>query len=291
MSADLESPDSAVRQLSINSDRALDYGEQGLAETLDTLDQAGIYQVGAGRDSLEARRPEVLDVKGQHVAYLSYSPKPIAAQVGKSGVNDPSQAQILADIKTLRQQVDWVIVNYRWRGELAATPADWQTSLARASIDAGADLVVGYHANRLQGGEIYQDRPIVYSLGDFIFADAPLDDHDTAALKVSLRHRQMKVDVVPVSVRAARPQAATGEQGNSILRQIQQLSEPFVQPLSFPQIFNAKPYTWPEPSPIQEPSPTLYGLSEDSLVGSSSGRLTAELDDAPDEISADIFED
>lgn len=249
----------------INSDRALDYGEQGLAETLDTLDQAGIYRVGAGRDGREARRPEILDVKGQRVAYLSYSPdSPIAAQAGKGGVNDQAQAQVIADIQALRHQVDWVIVNYRWRGELAATPADWQTDLARASVDAGADLVVGYHASQLQGGEIYQDRPIVYSLGDFIFADAPLDDHDTAALKVLLRHRQMKLEFIPISVRDAQPQTATGKQAEGILQQIRQASESFPQPLAFPKIFDAKSYPAPAELPVWSEEPTDFSEHPDN---------------------------
>lgn len=224
----------------LTSDRTMEFGRQGLIETLDTLDSAGIYRVGAGRDHREARRPEVLEVKGQRIAYLSYSPdgETLAAS-GKAGLNNQERDGIIEDIAALREAVDWVVVNYRWYGDLDTEPNDQQVNLSRTAIDAGADLVVGYHPQQLQGAELYKSRPIVYSLGDFIFQDAPLEDHDTATLRVSLRDKQMKVEFLPVSVREARPQAATGETAKSILKQIRQASEALPSPLQFPAILEA----------------------------------------------------
>jgi poly-gamma-glutamate synthesis protein (capsule biosynthesis protein) len=130
-------------------------------------------------------------------------------------------------------------VNYRWYGDLTTEPNEKQVNLSRSAIDAGADLVVGYHPQQLQGAEVYNSRPIVYSLGDFIFHDAPLEDHDTATLRVSLRDKQMKVEFLPVSVRDARPQAASGETAEAILTQIRQSSEGLPSPLRFPVILDA----------------------------------------------------
>lgn len=224
----------------LTSDRTMEFGRQGLIETLDTLDSAGIYRVGAGRDDREARRPEVLEVKGQRIAYLSYSPDgKTVADSSKAGLNNQEEDGIIEDIAALRQAVDWVVVNYRWYGDLETEPNDQQISLSRTAIDAGADLVVGYHPQQLQGAELYKSRPIVYSLGDFIFQDAPLEDHDTATLRVSLRDKQMKVEFLPVSVREARPQAAAGETAKSILKQIRQASEALPSPLQFPAILEA----------------------------------------------------
>ncbi|MEO1299111.1 MAG: CapA family protein, partial [Cyanobacteria bacterium J06636_16] len=58
--------------VNLTSEHTLAYGEQGLTETLEVLDSSGVYRVGAGRNEREARRPEILDVKGQRIAYLSY---------------------------------------------------------------------------------------------------------------------------------------------------------------------------------------------------------------------------
>ncbi|WP_193856131.1 CapA family protein [cf. Phormidesmis sp. LEGE 11477] len=233
--------------VNLASEGIFTYGVQGLKETLKTLDQEGIYRVGAGRDHKEAHRPEILEVKGQRIAYLSYKPRTLkAAKENAAGVASASaggRQHILEDIAALRSQVDWIVVNYRW-GEAEPAeddlPAEWQQSLARDAIDAGADLVVGYHPSQIQGAEIYRDRAIAYSLGDFVFNEAPFENHDSVALRVSLRNRQMKIEFLPVTIRDSRLQMATGERGSAILQSIRQASRTFEQPMQFPAVLKAQ---------------------------------------------------
>ncbi|MEO1621937.1 MAG: CapA family protein, partial [Cyanobacteria bacterium J06632_3] len=265
--------------VNLANEGTLTYGARGLDETLRTLDQQGIYRVGAGRDQKEAHRPEILEVKGQRIAYLGYNPEAVkAAKDDKAGValtNSKERSHIQEDIRAIRSQVDWIVVNYRWgdmlgtatenseeksdasadASALAAMPEDWQKSLARDAVDAGADLVVGYHPSQIQGAEIYRDRAIAYSLGDFVFGEAPLEDHDTAALRVSLRNYQMKVEFLPVSVRNSQIQMATGDRGTAILRSIRDASKSFEQPLKFPAVLDAQPTFTPSfpTSPNIEP--------------------------------------
>lgn len=250
--------------VNLASEGSLLHGSRGLDETLKTLDRQGIYRVGAGRDQLEAHRPEILEVKGQRIAYLGYNPEAIkAAKANKAGValtKSKERSHITEDIQAIRSQVDWIVVNYRWGDILgqeaannaiaqanrtntvsnfAAVPEDWQKSLAREAIDAGADLVVGYHPSQIQGAEVYQNRVIAYSLGDFVFSEAPLQDHDTAALRVSLRNRQMKVEFLPISIRDSKIQMANGEKGTDILQGIRRASNTFEEPLRFPVVLKA----------------------------------------------------
>ena len=246
----------------LTGDQTMAFGRQGLIETLEALDSAGIYRVGAGRNPQEARRPEVLEVKGQRIAYLSYAPdSDDVATLGQAGLNIQAQDDIIEDIAALREAVDWIVVNYRWYGDLEAEPSAQQVKLSHSAIDAGADLVVGYHPRQLQGAELYKSCPIVYSLGDFIFEDAPLDDHDTAALRVSLRDKQMKVEFLPVSVREARPKAATGEAAKAILKDIRQASESLSSPLHFPAILDAASPRGPLLKP-EKPAAPLRTLGE-----------------------------
>lgn len=136
--------------------------------------------------------------------------------------------------------------------------------LSRRAVDAGADLVVGYHPQQLQGAEVYKGRAIVYALGDFIFADAPLEDRETAALRVSLKPQQMKVEFLPVAVRRARPMAATGEQGEAILQTIRRASAQLEQPLSFPAVLTVRATPTAKPLPEFDETPSLGGEIEPS---------------------------
>lgn len=259
--------------VNLASEGTLTYGARGLDETLRTLDRQGIYRVGAGRDQKEAHRPEILEVKGQRIAYLGYNPEALtAAKEDKAGValtKSKERSHILEDIRAIRPQVDWVVVNYRWgdllgskapkdkASSLAAVPEDWQKSLAYDAVDAGADLVVGYHPSQIQGAEVYRDRAIAYSLGDFVFGDSPLTDHDTAALRVSLRNQQMKVEFLPVSIRDSQIEMATGDQGITILQSIRDASKTLEKPLRFPTVLDAQPHiTQPDPAPFVEPALT-----------------------------------
>ena len=253
------------------SEGMMTYGTRGLEETLDNLDRHGIYHVGAGRDQLEAHRPEILEVKGQRVAYLGYNPEALTGAEGeRAGValaSSENRQHIVDDIRAIRSQVDWIVVNYRWgdavknlldtpegqaedqtNDQTVDPPKDWQRALAHEAVDAGADLVVGYYPNHIQGAEIYRDRPIAYSLGDADFDTASPKDHDTAALKVSLRNRQMKVEFLPITIHDAKLQMATGEQGKEILQTIRSASKTLEQPLRFPAVLKAGPEQLPNAS-------------------------------------------
>lgn len=218
--------------VNLANNHAMDYEEPGLVETINTLDNAGIQHLGAGRDIKEARRPDIIEVKGQRIAYLGYYDTDLhAADYGKAGTNPRRNNRVAEDIKALRGQVDWIIVNYHWGVELADYPGDWQIDLARFTIDQGADLVVGHHPHVLQGAEIYKGKPIVYSLGNFIFGGNARSDYDTAVLKVSLKERNMKVEFLPVEVKKFQPKVVKGSNGDRILKHVDRISSIFDKPM------------------------------------------------------------
>lgn len=231
-----------VDLVNLTGKSSLSFGEQGLAETLDTLDRHGIFRVGAGRSEREARRPEVLDIKGQRIAYLSYDGNvEWAAYDDVSGVNAVDLPDIVQDIQAIRDEVDWLVVNFRWTGEPPEKPAYSQTNLARLAIDQGADVVVGQHPHQLQGAEIYKGRPIAYSLGDFVFGQPTEDTSpETAVLQVALRDGQMKVDLIPVKVLNGQPQKAHGAEAQRIFEQIRAASAEFPQPMPSSVVLNPR---------------------------------------------------
>jgi poly-gamma-glutamate capsule biosynthesis protein CapA/YwtB (metallophosphatase superfamily) len=259
-----------VDVVNLGGNRLLQASDKALGKALDSLEQSGILSIGAGRNPREARRPEILDVKGQRIAYLGYSDSDVQSVDRSASLNPALNDQIATDIQAIRQQVDWVIVNYHWSKELAEYPGEQQINMARFAIDQGADLVVGHHPDVLQGAEIYRGRAIAYSLGNFIFTDSqdnPKTDYETAVLKVSLANNQMRLEFLPVQVKKSKPEIVSGEKAQQILQYIQQASGLFDQPLESPVTLDLRS---PANSPANSstPAPAIESPAPDASVPS-----------------------
>jgi poly-gamma-glutamate synthesis protein (capsule biosynthesis protein) len=83
--------------------------------------------------------------------------------------------QVVRDIKRTRSKADLVLLFLHWGDDLDEVESPDQKAMARRFIDAGADAVIGGHAHLTQSIEWYKDRPIVYSLGNFVFDYFPND--------------------------------------------------------------------------------------------------------------------
>jgi poly-gamma-glutamate synthesis protein (capsule biosynthesis protein) len=180
--------DMQVDVVSLANNHSMDFGIEGLTDSFAALNSAGIQYVGAGNNLTQAREIKYFKVKGKKIACLGASrviPEPTwnayANKPGMLTTYDP--AYLVEDIKTARSQSDYVVVYVHWGLEKHETPEEYQRNLAKQYIDAGADLVVGSHPHVLQGIEYYKGKPIVYSLGNFMFYS---NIKQTALLKVSL---------------------------------------------------------------------------------------------------------
>ena len=87
-----------------------------------------------------------------------------------------------------------MVVYVHWGKEKAVTPEEYQQTMGRQYIDAGADLVIGSHPHVLQGIEYYQGKPIVYSLGNFVFGSSI---PRTMLLQAALGKDGVKLSAVP----------------------------------------------------------------------------------------------
>ncbi|HEY9688974.1 MAG TPA: CapA family protein [Coleofasciculaceae cyanobacterium] len=251
--------------VTLANNHTMDYNQPGLADTLATLDRSDIHAIGAGENITEARRPKILDVKGQRIAYFGYyNAHWHAATATSAGTNPRDNDTLAEDIRAVRNQVDWVVVNVHWGEELARYPASYQREIGRRAIDAGADLVVGHHPHVLQGAEIYKDRAIVYSLGNFIFGGNARSSYDTAVLKVALKDQQMKLEFVPVRVRNYQPRLAKGDRAREILQELTYLSRRFDRPLATTTVLTARSAleTATAPAPVSPIDDTTRPLNE-----------------------------
>ncbi|MDX2243675.1 MAG: CapA family protein [Leptolyngbyaceae cyanobacterium bins.302] len=239
--------------VTLANNHSMDYDAAGLKETIANLEAAGIEYMGAGNDVTHARRPQIVDVKGQRIAYLAYWGEEYGAEANKPGVNNIYEDRIAEDIRAIRDQVDWVVVNYHWGQELADFPADWQVKLAHFTVDQGADVVVGHHPHVLQGAEVYKGRPIAYSLGNFIFGGNSRTDYDTAVLRVALKDKQMKVEFLPVEVKGYQPKVIQGDRAKDVLNHLTQISTEFKQPMPTSVVLDARTPATPTPDTTTPP--------------------------------------
>jgi poly-gamma-glutamate synthesis protein (capsule biosynthesis protein) len=223
--------EAGVDLVNLANNHVMDYGPEGLLDTIDHLDKTGIQHIGAGHDATEAFKPVIIEKKGIKIAFLGFSH--IVPDVSwKAGVNHPGvadtydyKAPVLA-IQKARAQADLVVVITHWGVERTDTPVPYQTDLAHRYIDAGADLVVGGHPHVLQGFEAYKGKWIAYSLGNFIFTTNGIKETlETFVLNAScsIKH-QCALNVVPIFTKYAKPEKMNPEQGQALFDRISNVS-------------------------------------------------------------------
>jgi len=150
-----------------------DFGPSAFGEMLSLLEQHGIGYVGGGATLAQAHRPLVIERHGLRIALLGYNeflPRSSEADYDQPGVAWSEDEQVQYDITAARDHdhADRVIPVMHWGWEHETTASPRQRQLARLMIDAGADAVGG-HPHVIQDTDQYRARPIIYSLGNFIF--------------------------------------------------------------------------------------------------------------------------
>ncbi len=166
-----------VDGVSLANNHALDFGVDALLDTCDTLDEAGILRTGAGKNLDEAKKAVEIELQDKKIAIIGATRVIPVAEWATHG-DDPGMlatydpAILLEEIETLDEIHDFVIVFVHWGVERAERPEDYQRNMGKMYIDAGADLVIGAHPHVLQGVEYYNGKPIVYSLGNFVFGSS-----------------------------------------------------------------------------------------------------------------------
>lgn len=159
--------------VSLANNHSGDYGHEGFNETMRHLDHAGIAWFGGGRNLSAAHKPLWIERKGIKIAVLGYNEfKPRAFEAGANwpGIAWSEDDQVITDIRAAKAAgADLIIPFMHWGWEKESKPSQRQRALAHKMIDEGATLVIGGHPHETQGVETYQGKPIIYSLGNFVF--------------------------------------------------------------------------------------------------------------------------
>jgi hypothetical protein len=201
-----------------------DAGPHGITDTMLALQAQNLHTTGAGGNLDESRRPAMLTRGGLRFGFLSYNcvgPRESWATAAGPGCAyvkiithyeldyaapggpptiytfaDPSSLEDMQnDITELRKQVDILTVAlHKGVTHSPATLAMYERPVAKAAIDAGADIVIGHHAHILQGVEVYKGRPIFHGLGNFVTVTRALSvdvNSNPARLEWALRRRKL----------------------------------------------------------------------------------------------------
>ena len=176
----------SVEAVNVANNHIYDYYQAGFMDTIQALETEGIAWFGEGT-------AKVFTVKGVKLGFLGYA-------------FSVDEEQLAKDIAVLKRETDAVIVSFHWGEERSYWPDENQKGLARQAIDSGADLVLGHHPHVLQGMEIYKERLIAYSLGNFAFGgNMNPGDKRTMLLQVKFTFGEGRVtgweaEIIPASI-------------------------------------------------------------------------------------------
>jgi poly-gamma-glutamate capsule biosynthesis protein CapA/YwtB (metallophosphatase superfamily) len=193
--------------LSLANNHSGDYGELALLESVATLRESRIVPFGAGRDVSIASQPALLQVSGTTFAFLGFNAigeTPVAGQgqAGALSVRMPPRTGPLvrADLRRVTTAIrradrvaDVVVVLPHWGEQYTHVPDPAQRLVARALVQAGADLVVGGHPHWVQGVDSVAGVPVAHSLGNFVFdMDFATETMEGVVLEATFRGSELR---------------------------------------------------------------------------------------------------
>lgn len=182
--------------LSLANNHTLDYGKASFAETQEHLRQAGLEFFGHPReteDTFVLRK----NIHGRKFVFIGLQDVFASLDTKKA----------IALVKSVAAEPDTtIVISIHWGDEYKLTANKRQKTLAHDFIDAGADVIIGHHPHVVQNIEIYKDRPIFYSLGNFIF-DQYFSEATQEGLMVGLEFKDDKLSVrlYPVDIVKSQP--------------------------------------------------------------------------------------
>jgi poly-gamma-glutamate synthesis protein (capsule biosynthesis protein) len=163
-----------VSLVSTANNHAWDFGKSAMLETIANLERARLPFAGTGRDSEQAYRPALINVKGRKIALFAvthvWNQPPFDTHEGKGFVAWADLDKLKAGIERARRDNDFVIVSYHGGEEYVHAPTERTRRFARAIMELGVDAFIGHHPHVPQGIGWLQGRPIFYSLGNLVFA-------------------------------------------------------------------------------------------------------------------------
>ena len=219
--------EAGVDVVSLANNHGLDYGREGLTDTLAAARAAGLPLVGLGEDEDAAYAPHVVEVEGQRIAVLGATQvldgqfvDAWTARDDSPGMASAKRAErLVEEVRRARAAADTVIVYLHWGEERNPCPLPRQQELAAQLVDAGADVVVGGHAHVLLGGGMLGEAYVDYGLGNFVFSGSGREDTlQSGILTLTVRGRSVEASSwTPAVLRSGAPHLLAREAAQSAI--------------------------------------------------------------------------
>lgn len=164
-----------VNLVTLANNHIYDYGETAFYDALDALEEYEIPYIGAGRNIVEAKESFYYIINGYKIGFVNatraekYILTPEATETTGGVLRCYDPTAFINVIEETKKNSDFVIALVHWGKEDSSELEQVQIDTSKQYIEAGADLIVGTHAHTLQGIDFYNDKAIVYNIGDFIF--------------------------------------------------------------------------------------------------------------------------
>ncbi len=212
------------------NDHIFDYGISGMRDTIKALDEAKIAHLGVGEDENQSHQNITKEINGRKITIFNYmdpgcidnytyNEVPYADGLAPGySAYDSTVAQ--KQISEAKEAGDFVIVYMHFGKEYSDAPDDNQKRIAHELIAYGADIVVGSNPHVVQGVEMYNGRPIFYSLGDFV-SDSYLENTlDSYFVKIDLAGDSCECTLYPVHLNNCIPYYSEPNDGNALLNSL-----------------------------------------------------------------------
>ncbi len=147
-----------------------DYGEEALLDTVKHLENNGIKALGVVKGKNALMEPYFFECKGIRLCLINAAEAEFSLPSNNSwGASTLNEVAIINMLHSAGKQADVIILSLHAGREYRFFPASFLRKMYHNFIDAGADIIIGHHPHVPQGIEIYRDKLICYSLGNFIF--------------------------------------------------------------------------------------------------------------------------
>ncbi|MBT1700523.1 CapA family protein [Fulvivirgaceae bacterium PWU4] len=199
-----------VGLVAMANNHIMDYGSQGLFDTMELCKGAGIATVGVGRNLEAARKPFYTEIKGTRIAVLNITENEWSNTHGdEAGANPLDLAKNFHDIRQAKSQSDVVIVIFHGGNEFYELPSPRTKETLRFFVEAGASAVIAHHTHIVSGYEVYEGAPIFYSLGNFVFdwagqRNSFWNTGYAVRLKIG-KHTPVSFEIIPFEQNDAKP--------------------------------------------------------------------------------------